>query len=104
MAHDAGMMGKADILALVMHALGFYGASRAGSWFFVDDESALDIDLDSSGVGDRIQATGAEVCGGFVGVLGAGRGVEDGRDAIGGGHSDDGLSAREERNRSSSGI
>lgn len=78
MAHNAGVMGKTDILALVMHALGFYGTSGAGSWFFVDDECALDIDLHGSGVGDRIQATGAEVRGGFVGVLGDRSGIEDG--------------------------
>jgi len=101
MAHDAGMMRKPDILALVMHALGIYGTSGPGSWFFVDDKCALNIDLDSSGVGDRIQVTGAEVRGGFVGVLGARSGVKDGRDAIGGRHGDDGLSAREKRIRSS---
>lgn len=58
MAHHAGVVRKSDILILIVYTLCFDGTP--GSWLVVDNESALDVDLDSAGVGDSfLQAIGA---------------------------------------------
>lgn len=52
MAYDARVMREPDILILIVHTFGIDGAF--GSWFIVNDESARDVDLDGTGVGDSL--------------------------------------------------
>jgi hypothetical protein len=52
MAHDASMVWQANILVLVVNALGLDRTTRPG--LVVDDKGALDIDLDGAGVGNGL--------------------------------------------------
>jgi hypothetical protein len=52
MAHDSGMVRKPDVLVLIMHALGFNGAT--GAELVVDDKGALDINFNGAGVGNGL--------------------------------------------------
>lgn len=63
MAHDAGMVRKTDIFALVMNTIGLDGALGSRSRFFVDNECALDVDLDSTGIGNGVQTDGTGIRG-----------------------------------------
>lgn len=56
MADYALVMRQPDILALVMYSVGVDG--RLGARLVVDNESALDVDLDGAGIGDRLQPAG----------------------------------------------
>ena len=55
------MMRQSDIFTLVVYTIGFNGTSGSRTRFLVDYEGTLDVDLDSSGVGDGVQAGGSGV-------------------------------------------
>lgn len=89
MTHDALVMRQTDILAVVMGPFSVTGAPRTlGARFVVDDEGALDVDLDGSGIGDGfseaagtcigrrandVRGNGRRVDGGSHGEIGRGR-------------------------------
>lgn len=50
MAHYSSVMGKPDIMAFIVHTIQSHGT--LGSRIFVDNESTLNINLHSTGVGD----------------------------------------------------
>lgn len=52
MAHQASVMGKTNIMALIMDAVRPYGT--LGSGVIINNKGALDVDLDSSWIGDRL--------------------------------------------------
>lgn len=80
MAHHPRMMRQSDIFALVVHAISFNGTPGSRTRLLVDYEGALDVDLDSSGIGNGVEAGGSGVRGLEVGGI-ASRGRHgDGRE------------------------
>ena len=77
------MMRQSDILALVVYPIGFNGTPGSRTGLLVDYEGALDVDLDSSGIGNGVEAGGSGVRGLEVGGIAS-------RGRHGGGREDEG--------------
>ena len=60
MAHHTLMVRESYILTLIMHTIGI---RTLGSGLIIDNKSALDVNLDSAGIGDRVQPAGTCVGG-----------------------------------------
>lgn len=77
MTHDALMMRQADILAIARDTFGIIGT--LGSRFVVDNERALDVDLDGTGIGNGFfEAAGTCTGGSAGGIRGSGRRFDGG--------------------------
>lgn len=84
MADQTLVVREPDILALIVNPIGFHRAF--GTWLVVDDEGALDVDFDGTGIGDGLLEAAGTCVGGLGGgpgapgaLIGGNRGGHDGR-------------------------
>lgn len=76
MTHDALMMRQADILAVARDTFSIIGT--LGARFVVDDEGALDVDLDGTWIGNGLFEAAGTCTGSNAGVRGSGRRFDGG--------------------------
>lgn len=79
MAHHTSVMGQSDVFALVVYAFTFHGTS--GESLVLNDEGALDVNLDCARVYDRLFDAIRRELGGVPGAwsVPVGRGAIRGR-------------------------